>query len=245
MSTVKAPATYPIKPVSENMLTIIVGDSVDLQVNQKVFRLYHHLLKYRHASWMDVIPAYTTVSIVYDIVSIRQQHASGFEWMKNHIEKLLTEDQDRETISPRQLRVPVCYDREFALDTDRIIKEKNISWDQLIELHTSNFFHTFMIGFLPGFAYMGPVDQRIAIPRISTPRTQVPAGSVGIAGEQTGIYPLDSPGGWNIIGRTPLKIFDPASAQPVVFRTGDQVKFVPISKAALLSFDQSSYQLIA
>src|SRR5688572_21535179 len=146
MSPVKASTTFPIKPISENMLTIIAGDSGDLEVNQKVFKLYHHLLKHRHASWMDVIPAYATLSIVYDVTSIKQQHASGFEWMKNHIEELMMEDHDSETILPRQLQVPVCYDREFALDADRIITERNISWDELIALHASTFYHTFMIG---------------------------------------------------------------------------------------------------
>jgi inhibitor of KinA len=100
-----------------------------------------------------------------------------------------------------------------------------------------------MIGFLPGFAYMGSLDPRIAIARIPAPRTNVVAGSVGIAGEQTGIYPFDSPGGWNIIGRTPLNIFDHTIAQPVLFQPGDQVKFVPIPKAEFESFDPSTFRL--
>ena len=101
-----------------------------------------------------------------------------------------------------------------------------------------------MIGFLPGFAYMGVVDSTIATPRLASPRKNVPAGSVGIAGEQTGIYPLDSPGGWNIIGRTPVKLFDPTKEDPVLLQPGDQVKFEPISKKEFDVFDQSVYKLI-
>ena len=226
------------------MLTINVGHSIDLETNKKVFQLYYQLLKNRHASWLDIIPAYATVSIVFDVVAIRQQNTSAFEWMKTQQEKVMSETQESETISSRLVQVPVCYDAEFALDADRISKQKNISLAELITLHASKPYHVFMIGFLPGFAYMGPVDQRIATPRISTPRTQVLAGSVGIAGEQTGIYPLDSPGGWNIIGRTPLKVFDPGSVQPVLFQPGDQVKFTPISMAEFKSFDQSTYKMI-
>jgi len=130
------------------------------------------------------------------------------------------------------------------MNADRILKEKNVSLEELIEVHSSKSYHVFMIGFLPGFAYMGPVDPRIATPRIPTPRTQIVAGSVGIAGEQTGIYPLSSPGGWNIIGRTPLKVFDPNSTQPVLFQTGDQVKFIPITKEEFKSFDHSTLNVI-
>jgi len=239
-----APAHYPIKPVSENMLTICVGDSIDLEVNKKVFHLYHQLLKHRHISWLDIIPAYTTISIVYDVVVIRQQQFSAFDWMKSQIEKVMTEIQEETTVTSRQLHVPVCYDAEFAWDADRISKEKHISVEELIAFHSSKWYPIFMIGFLPGFAYMGPVDPRIATPRIPTPRTRVLAGSVGIAGEQTGIYPFNSPGGWNIIGRTPLSVFDVSAAQPVLFQPGDQVKFVPITKEEFLSFDQSTFNVI-
>lgn len=226
------------------MLTINVGDSIDLETNKKVFQLYHQLQKNRDSSWLDIIPAYATVSVVFDVVAIRQQHPSAFEWMKIQIEKLISEIQESETTPSRQVQVPVCYDAEFALDSDRILKEKNVTLEELIVLHSSQSYHVFMIGFLPGFAYMGSVDPRIATPRISTPRTQVLAGSVGIAGAQTGIYPFDSPGGWNIIGRTPLKVFDSGSPHAVLFQPGDQVKFIPITKAEFKSFDQSKYNMI-
>jgi inhibitor of KinA len=226
------------------MLTISVGDSIDLEVNKKVFQLYHQLLKNRHSSWLDIIPAYTTVSIVFDALAIRQQHPSAFAWTKNQLEKVMLEIPEHEIILSRQVQIPVCYDAEFALDADRIRNEKNVSLEELIALHSSKSYHVFMIGFLPGFAYMGPVDPRIATPRIPTPRTQIVAGSVGIAGEQTGIYPLGSPGGWNIIGRTPLKVFDSNSTQPVLFQSGDQVKFIPITKEEFKSFDQSTFNVI-
>lgn len=226
------------------MLTISLGDSIDWEINKRVFQVYHQLLKDKHASWLDIIPAYSTVSIAYDVVSIRQQHPSAFQWMKDQVEKLIAEISEESKIPSRNVQVPVCYAPEFAWDAERITKEKNISLDELVMLHTSKSYHVFMIGFLPGFAYMGSVDSRIAVPRIPTPRTHILAGSVGIAGEQTGIYPLDSPGGWNIIGKTPLRIFDPSAAESVLLRPGDQVTFVPISEKEFESFDQSTFNLV-
>ena len=223
------------------MLTISFGNSIGPEINKQVFQFYHQLLKVRHSSWLDIIPAYSTVSIVYDVVAIRQEHPSAFDWMKNQVEKLLAETEEAGATQSRQIQVPVCYDVEFALDADSISKEKNISLNELIEIHTSTTYQVFMIGFLPGFAYMGSVDPRIATPRISTPRTKVLAGSVGIAGEQTGIYPFDSPGGWNIIGRTPLKVFDLIADQPVLFQPGDRVKFIYIIKTEFDSFDRATF----
>lgn len=221
------------------MLTISLGNSVSAEINKKVFQLYHQLIESRHPSWLDIIPAYATVSILYDVPVIRKQHASAFRWVKGEVEKILTNLSEQDEIPTRHLKIPVCYNPEFAVDADRIEKEKAVSLDELIAIHTSKMYHVFMIGFLPGFAYMGPVDSRIAVPRLATPRTHVAAGSVGIAGEQTGIYPLDSPGGWNIIGKTPLKIFDPAASGPVLFKPGDQVSFFPISRKEFDAFDQS------
>lgn len=226
------------------MLTVSFGNAIDSEINKKVFQLYHKVVKARHPSWVDIIPAYSTLSIVYDAVAIRQQHPSAFDWVKSEVEKLLAEVCDQEAIQSRQVRVPVCYDLEFALDADRFLQERNISLAELIDIHTSKSYQVFMIGFLPGFAYMGSVDERIALPRISTPRTHVAAGSVGIAGEQTGIYPLDSPGGWNVIGRSPLKVFDLNANSPVLFQPSDQVKFVPITKSQFQSFDQSTFNVI-
>lgn len=233
-----------IYSVGESMLTISLGNAISLEVNKKVFQVYRHLVKDKHPSWLDIIPAYTTVSIVYNVPTIRKQHTSAFQWMKCEVEKVIATISGQEELQTRQLNIPVCYDPEFALDADRICKEKSVSLNELITIHSSKSYHVFMIGFLPGFAYMGVVDSTIATPRLASPRKNVPAGSVGIAGEQTGIYPLDSPGGWNIIGRTPVKLFDPTKEDPVLLQPGDQVKFEPISKKEFDAFDQSAYKLI-
>lgn len=240
----KASDAYTINQIGEHAVTISIGSAINLQTNKRVFQLYNQLLRNRHPTWLDIIPAYTTVTIVYDVLTIRQQQTSAFQWIKKEIEKVTTEVETPETIASRKIQIPVCYDRLFALDGERLAAERNISFNELIEIHSSKTYHVFMIGFLPGFAYMGSVDQRIATPRMATPRTYVPAGSVGIAGEQTGIYPLDSPGGWNIIGKTPLKIFDSDAQESVLFHPGDSVSFVPISIQEFQTFTSSNFKLI-
>ena len=141
----------------------------------------------------------------------------------------MSEEIIQETTQQRKISIPVCYSRAFAPDIEFIASEKNISIEKIIQLHTSKSYTVYMIGFLPGFSYMGEVAEAIAIPRKIQP-VSVAAGSVGIAGKQTGIYPLESPGGWQIIGRTPLKIFDKGKSDPVLLQPGDEIQFYSISE---------------
>jgi KipI family sensor histidine kinase inhibitor len=126
---------------------------------------------------------------------------------------------------PRQIQVPVMYDGE---DLSRVARHNGLRESEVIRLHSETTYLVYMLGFSPGFAYMGGLSSKLATPRLETPRVAVPAGAVGIAGNQTGIYPVESPGGWNIIGRTPLKLFDPTAENPFLFEPGDEVRFVPI-----------------
>lgn len=228
----------------ENALTINFGDEVDLETNNAVYQLYHTLLAKSDAWWLDVIPAYTSLTIVYDIVRIRKFHPAAFEWTKNQLVEMV-EICDWNTVLPtRKVQIPVCYEEPYALDSKALCTQKKIKREELIELHIAQRYRVYMIGFLPGFPYMGSVDQRIAVPRLLKPRSLVYAGSVGIAGQQTGIYPLDSPGGWNIIGRTPVKLFDPGlpAKTQVALRPCDEVTFYPISKDEFTVFDHSTFE---
>ena len=127
------------------------------------------------------------------------------------------------------LRIPVCYHSSLAPDLHLLAVQLHLTTDELIRIHVATTYRVFMLGFLPGFAYMGPVDQRIVAPRHDRPRSAVPAGSVGIAGAQTGIYPMQSPGGWQLIGRTPLQLFTPHLLPPCLLQPGDEVVMYPIS----------------
>ncbi len=235
------PIAYTFYPVNENTLTISLGDSIEHEINYNVFRIYRQLLLHRHATWLDIIPAYTTVSIVYDVVKIRKDHGSAFKWITQAVTKILAQPYPAEKSTSRKITIPVCYDEAYSPDRKTILSQTKLGWDEVVSIHSSKTYQVFMIGFLPGFAYMGMADKRIAFPRLVKPRTLVPAGSIGIAGEQTGIYPLDSPGGWNIIGRTPVSVFDIENENPALLHPHDTVSFIPISKKEFDSFDKAEF----
>jgi inhibitor of KinA len=219
---------YTIFPLSDSALTVDFGNRIDETINENVLRLFKKL-QGLSPHFLDVVPAYSSVTVYYDAVALRSKESSAFERAKKLIEPLLQEEESNIPVQRRQVKIPVCYSEKFAFDLKELSRQKGLSIDEAIRLHMAKTYRVFMIGFLPGFAYMGKVDERIATPRRSQPRTAVPAGAVGIAGEQTGIYPLTSPGGWNIIGRTPLKMFDASKEDAVLLAPGDEVTFYSIS----------------
>ena len=233
-----------IYPSGENALTVCLGDKMEVTSNDQVFRLFQYLQRFPNPFWKDLIPAYGTLTIVYDVNSIRQHHPSAYEWVKRETESALHDCGESEALAARKLQIPVCYDFEFGFDLKQLARARKFSVDEVIALHTQETYRVYMLGFLPGFAYMGIVNEKIAAPRLSSPRRHVPAGSVGIAGNQTGIYPLDSPGGWNIIGRTPVQLFNPEKESPTLLQPGDEVSFVRLSKNEFETFDPNKFQIV-
>ena len=218
-----------IFPLGDAALTVDFGNKIDDAVNDYVLQLFQKLQGFS-SSITDLVPAYGSLTVYYNVLALRSKERSAFEAMKALIEPLLQESKKDENVARRTLRIPVCYAKEFALDINDLAAQKNMAVEDVIGLHAAKTYRVYMIGFLPGFAYMGKVDERIATPRKPQPRTSVPAGSVGIAGEQTGVYPMASPGGWNIIGRTPLKLFDAKRDEPVLLQPGDDVSFYSITE---------------
>jgi len=221
--------SYTISPLGDSALLIHFDNLIDEALNEKVLSIYK-TLKTSSLPFVDVVPAYGSIAVYYDPLKFHAKEQTAFNTIKELVEPLITTEDSPDNASPRQIKIPVCYAKKFALDSEELARQRNISTEDIIHLHTATTYRVYMIGFLPGFAYMGRVDMRLATPRMSQPRTFVPAGSVGIAGEQTGIYPLTSPGGWNIIGRTPLKIFDTAKDDAVFFQPVDAVTFYSITE---------------
>jgi inhibitor of KinA len=219
-----------IQPLGDHALTIIFGDKIEEQINKKVLAFFNYLQEKNIQGVKDYIPAYASLTVVYDVAAIKKRHAiSAFEYIHNEIQTALKNFKMDSENKAVLIRIPVCYDVSLGIDLEEIAEQKNITVDEIIYLHAASTYRVYMTGFLPGFAYMGKVDERIASPRRISPRKNVAAGSVGIADFQTGIYSLNSPGGWNIIGQTPLKIFNKNYKEPCILQPGGMVKFEPIS----------------
>jgi len=219
--------------IGDNGILIDFGNTIDDALNRRVFDLFKQIKQKKNSFIIDVIPAYSSIAIFYDLKNVRSKNAdavSCFENVKLQLQELVKEEMSITVSSIRKIKIPVCYAEKFALDIKEISVKKSISIDEIINIHTSKFYRVYMIGFLPGFPYMGEVDDKIAMPRKSLPRITVPAGSVGIAGKQTGIYPITSPGGWQIIGRTPFNLFDKEKDQPVLLYPGDEIEFYSITE---------------
>lgn len=221
--------SFTISPLGDNALTISFGNVMEETVNQKVMQLFHRL-RNGFSFITDLVPAYSSLTVYYDVFALYNQEKSAFKKVKEQLLPLLEAAEKAEDFSGRTISIPVCYASPFAPDLAVLAAQKNLAEEEVIRLHAAHTYRVYMIGFLPGFPYMGIVDSRIATPRKSNPRTAVPAGSVGIAGAQTGIYPFTSPGGWNLIGRTPLQLFDSTRKEPALLQPGDSITFYPISE---------------
>ena len=223
---------YRIFPLGDAAITVDFGNCIDKKINKEVIARFNQLQQQPLPGMIEAVPAYSSLSVYYDITALKKRlalHQTVYEWMKQQLEERLVQPVQQDQITGRYLEIPVCYDEEFAGDIQQLASTKNILVDEVIQIHVSKRYKVYMLGFLPGFPYMGEVDERIAMPRKATP-VNIKEGSVGIAGKQTGIYPLSSPGGWQIIGRTPLKLFDATKAEPTLLRAGDTVQFYSISK---------------
>jgi inhibitor of KinA len=221
---------YTIYPCGDHAITIDFGNVIDETINEYVHGLFNQLKQQTIIGVKDVIPAYSSVTVVYDVIAIRYLYPSdtAYNTVLKIIEGALIKTQIANKESTAIIKIPVCYDPIFALDLIEMAAHKDISTEDIVQMHCSRTYNVFMLGFLPGFAYMGILPTTLEMPRKSNPRTKVPAGSIGIAGKQTGIYPFESPGGWNIIGRTPLKMFDSNRQDAALLQPGQQVQFYPI-----------------
>lgn len=187
----------------------------------------------------DIVPALSTLGVHYDPAAIaRLGQETPVRAMINRLAGLFDEPLDTSTAAQRLVDIPICYGGEYGPDLDDVAASCGITPDEVIALHGAQPVDVFMIGFAPGHPYVGTFDARLSLPRRSTPRTSVPAGTVGLANRQSVIYPMDLPGGWNLIGRTPLDLFNPQRAAPCLLNAGDRVRFVPISAQEFLDIAQ-------
>lgn len=222
---------YKICPLGESAITIDFGNEISFELNDLVLSLSREIEQNKFEGFIECVPAYSSLTVFYDVLQVRKKSPkfqTAFDAVKFFAENKLKKLPQTKENTGNTTKMPVSFRREFALDLEFVAETNNLKPQEVVEIFLSKTYRVFMLGFLPGFAYMGELDERIATPRKGTPRTKVPKGSVGIAGRQTGIYPLESPGGWQIIGKTDVELFTPDKQRPTLFQTGDIVKFTKI-----------------
>jgi len=209
-----------IVPLGDSALLVQLGDEIDSNTNQCVHALAA-LINHSHFDGViETVPAYATLLVHYDPLIL------SFGQLKNVLREKVAQIEDNAPRTQKRVDVPVRYGGEYGIDLESVARHCRLSVEEIIRIHSERIYTVFMMGFTPGFPYMGKLDDALITPRLELPRTHVPAGTVAIAGSQTGIYPIASPGGWQLIGWTPLQLFNPDSESPFLFSPGDEVKFI-------------------
>ncbi|MGN7471203.1 5-oxoprolinase subunit PxpB [Brevibacillus sp. SAFN-007a] len=221
-------------PLGDSGIVVKLGDTIDQTTQQNVQALADHLEQHPLPGMVEFVPGYTSVTVYYDPVSWYdpREADSPYDRFKARLARQLVSIRAEEQSAPRLIEIPVCYGGVFGPDLPDVAAYHGMTPDEVIRIHSGQEYLVHMIGFAPGFPYLGGLDKRLATPRRQSPRTAIAPGSVGIGGEQTGVYPIESPGGWHIIGRTPERLFRPEEQPPSLLRAGDRVRFCPIAEEA-------------
>lgn len=214
-----------ILTLSDSAISIRMGSGIDIETNNRVHALRRAIEGAHIKGITETVPSYCSLAVYYDMLTLAQGE------LIEAIAPVIDELDSAEKTHGGLISIPVLYGGEWGEDLPFVAKHCSMSESEVIALHVSREYPVYMLGFLPGFCYLGGMDERLATPRLTTPRVRIEAGSVGIAGEQTGIYPLASPGGWQIIGRTPLKIYDPHRESPTLIEAGMKVRFYSVDRA--------------
>ena len=211
-------------PLGDEAIVMEVGNEISKEATNLVRSITKRLEETLIDSIVEVIPAFTTVTVFYEVTMEFQ-----YKDVKKLIEKTLEEMEDFDSIEQRTIVIPVCYGGEYGPDIEFVAKHNQLSVEEVIAIHSSGTYEVNMIGFAPGFPFIDGMSEMIAAPRRTTPRLRIPERSVGIAGLQTGVYPIETPGGWQLIGRTPMNLFLPNEDIPSLLQAGDRIVFKPIT----------------
>ncbi len=214
-----------IYPVGDMALSVDFGNVIAEKVNHQVMELERAIKETGIPGILEMVPSYRALMIRYNPRLLSYQQVSD---QLENLQKTLQSDSSKK--SERLIRlIPCCYGGAYGEDLKGMESITGLSQEEIIRIHAGTDYKIYMLGFLPGFVYLGGMDEKIAAPRLDTPRTTIPAGSVGIGGKQTGVYPIASPGGWRLIGTTPVKFYDPTAEEPILCKAGEYIRFVPVT----------------
>lgn len=224
----------------DSSMLIEFGNEISPEINRKITAVVQLMKAQQIEGVVDMIPAFCSLLINYDPRIITYEH------LRKRMEQLVKLDVAAEQTARKIIEIPVCYGGEYGPDIENIAKHSGVSVEEVIRIHSSRDYLIYMLGFMPGFAYLGGLEECLHTPRLANPRIKINAGSVGIGGSQTGIYPLDSPGGWQLLGMTPVKVYDPMRDVPILYEAGEYIRFVPVDEETYKSIkeevDKGTYQ---
>jgi inhibitor of KinA len=228
-----------MSPLGDSAVTVTLGERAEPETNRKVRLLSEYLARHPFDGMIEFVPAFTSVTVYYDPMRVFIQYNGKNVASVQHypydsvagILKQMVESLDAAANEePKVVEIPVCYGGEFGPDLEHVASLNGLTPEEVIAIHSAGEYLVYMLGFAPGFPYLGGMSERIAAPRRETPRLAIPAGTVGIAGQQTGVYPIETPGGWQLIGRSPTALFLPEKMPPTLLEAGNIVKFFPIPR---------------
>ncbi|MDF2569519.1 MAG: kipI 1 [Sporomusa sp.] len=210
-------------PVGETAIMVEFGKGIHPELHRKVKALNQYLDQYPFSGMVEYIAAFASVTVFYNPIRLTCEEVISL------LQEIVNTLEQQAAVTPRVVEIPVCYGGEFGPDLEFVAQHNGLTVDEVIEIHAGGQYLVYMLGFAPGFPYLGGMSERIAAPRRPSPRPAIPAGTVGIAGLQTGVYPITTPGGWQLIGRTPFELFCPNDNPPTLLQSGDIIQFRPIS----------------
>jgi KipI family sensor histidine kinase inhibitor len=212
-------------PAGDKCIQVNLGDEISLEIHQKVRKYLKALEEGNVPGVTELVPTYCGINIYYNPLE------SSYDLIMTELTRLSGSFLEMEPPRPQVVEIPTCYEGKFGTDLAFVAEHNGLTPPEVIQLHSQPEYLIYMLGFSPGFCYLGGLPKKIATPRLAQPRAHIPAGSVGIAGSQTGIYPVESPGGWRIIGKTPIQLYNPyRENNQILLKAGDYIKFVPISE---------------
>ena len=223
---------FSIQPLGDTGIIIQFGTEISEAIYQQIRQYVYWLEQSCIEGIVEWVPAYTTLAVFY------RPNIISYDELSQKLLKIGEKIESMPVPDPIVIEIPTLYGKEAGPDIQFVAETNGLSVEEVVKIHSSSDYLIYMIGFVPGFPYLGGMDKRIAAPRKKTPRSRIPAGSIGIAGEQTGIYPLETPGGWQIIGRTPVKLYDPQKQDPILLKAGDYIRFVPITEREYEKIEQ-------